>query len=87
MDADRGFARRCRTVEEGAMKFAREMKAKAIELGFENVVIEHRSVHPMLSATIQGRPVRYFFAGTPSDHRSRKNNFADLRRIARGVDR
>ena len=53
-------ARKMQCVEEGAMKFAREMKAKAIELGFENVVIEHRSVHPMLSATIQGRPVRYF---------------------------
>ena len=69
------------------MKFAREMKAKAIELGFEDVVIEHRSVHPMLSATIQGRPVRFVFAGTPSDQRSQKNNFADLRRLARGVDR
>jgi hypothetical protein len=69
------------------MKFAREMKAKAIELGFEDVVIVHRSDHPMLSATIQGRPVRYFFACTPSDQRARKNNFADLRRMARRADR
>ena len=69
------------------MKFAREMKAKAIELGFENVAIEQRKNHPMLRATIRGRPVRFFFACTPSDWRARWNNFADLRRIAKGQDR
>jgi hypothetical protein len=71
------------------MKFAREMKAKAIELGFQDVKIEHRgrSAHPVLIATIRGRPVRYFFAGTPSDGRARQNNLADLRRMAREADR
>jgi hypothetical protein len=68
------------------MKIVREMKAKARELGFEDVVIENRSAHLMLRATIRGRRVRYFFAGTPSDQRALRNNFADLRRIARGVD-
>jgi len=33
------------------MKFAREMKAKAIELGLKDVVIKHQSSPPMLSDT------------------------------------
>lgn len=69
------------------MKFAREIKAKAIELGFENIVIQHRRKHQALCATICGRPIRYFFASTPSDQRAQRNSFADLQRIARGQSR
>jgi hypothetical protein len=66
------------------MKFAREMKAEAEALGFENIAIERSGKHQRLTAAIHGRPVQYFFATTPSDWRARRNNFADLRRIAKG---
>lgn len=67
------------------MKITREMKSKAIELGFEEIDISQRGAHWMLRATIRGRKIKYFFANTPSDWRAQRNNLAYLRRMAKGV--
>jgi hypothetical protein len=65
------------------MKIAREMKAKAIAMGFDDIAIEHRNGHFRLQAMIRGRPVKMHFACTPSDKYAERKRVADLRRLAR----
>ena len=65
------------------VKFAREAARYAESIGFENVRIERCRRHPMITGTFAGRVVSRVLPGTPSDWRSQRNAFADLRRAAR----
>jgi hypothetical protein len=65
------------------LKLAREMKAHAERCGLQRVWIDYSRPHPVLNGSVNGSPVRVVFPRTPSDWRSRKNSFADIRRLAR----
>jgi hypothetical protein len=67
----------------GHHKFAREMKRYAERCGFENVSLAHLRRHPVIRGRVNGKAVTLVIPGTPSDWRSRRNTFADIRRAAR----
>ena len=66
-------------------KFAREAMRYAERMGFRKVWIDHGRRHPIIRAEVNGTAIRVVIPGTPSDQRSLRNTYADLRRAARGV--
>ena len=65
------------------LKFAREAKRYAERIGFCKVWVDYGRTHPIIRAEMNGTAVRVVIPGTPSDQRSQRNTFADLRRAAR----
>ena len=67
------------------LKFHRDVLADAGSLGIDNLQIIERGKHVMMVGQYRAKPVTYFLARSPSDHRVRKKIRADLRRRVREI--
>ena len=65
-------------------KWQRDMLAYAASIGVQSAKIEHGGRHPHIVGTVENRPFRFVFAGTPRrSFRSQTNYRSEMKRVMR----